>query len=547
MMATDIVERLEIRRSKKKIAIFLTINGFFSAVGFWTVLYGRGPHDYWAFGVLLLLFFMPGTLIYLRQWMRAPRPELVLTNRGLSYSARLRDPISWGDVQRVYLSLRGRSPFFHLFFYPEPARRLHRKGVIAWFRRLIGRRGKEFVFPLQMLDVDPRWLAAYAAAQVDAAKAARPPDPELDAIDAALAEPESAIGARYFAMALSVVLAVLFACELIFKAAPAIDAATPSIVTLFAFGGVSFGAVHEGQWWRLFTAPLLHAGLFHLLGNAVALLIVGSQLERLIGSAWFAGLFAASALAGSLASITFNAPNIVSVGASGGIIGLFAASAVASRHFPPGPMRNRLSSLALQILALSLLQFLLRSQRDLRIDYAAHFGGAVGGAILGLVLLRLWSRDRPRPEGTKFPTAIAAGFFLVAIASGAPIVRGFERAAWLAPDFPVNWEQAKLKSSEALIRYPRDPRVRLARAGLLADQGLDGLAEQELRAALDDTEALNVFGLDHMEARIRLTLASVVSSDRRRRDEARTILLPICRSQLPDNLRGLRASLAVCP
>ena len=46
-------------------------------------------------------------------------------------------------------------------------------------------------------------------------------------------------------------------------------------------------AVHHGQWYRLFTAPFLHANIEHILFNMVTLAIVGSPVEAELGKARF--------------------------------------------------------------------------------------------------------------------------------------------------------------------------------------------------------------------------------------------------------------------
>ena len=44
-------------------------------------------------------------------------------------------------------------------------------------------------------------------------------------------------------------------------------------------------AVHHGQWYRLLTAPFLHANIEHILFNMVTLAIVGSPVEAELGKA----------------------------------------------------------------------------------------------------------------------------------------------------------------------------------------------------------------------------------------------------------------------
>ncbi|WP_245316614.1 rhomboid family intramembrane serine protease [Bradyrhizobium manausense] len=88
--------------------------------------------------------------------------------------------------------------------------------------------------------------------------------------------------------------------------------------------------VGKNEWWRIGLAPLLHGSQWHLIGNCVALFIVGVRLESLIGRGWFSLIFVASALAGEAGSLLGNGSGTVGVGASGAITGLIAALFVAS-------------------------------------------------------------------------------------------------------------------------------------------------------------------------------------------------------------------------
>ena len=159
-------------------------------------------------------------------------------------------------------------------------------------------------------------------------------------------------------LALLAGLIAIFGAELAFGIGPATGLLQPTLKTLVAFGGLLRPLViDKGQWWRLLTAPLLHADLMHILFNGIALFLVGRLAERLIGPAWFAAVFTISALAGSLLSLIVNAPNLVCVGASGGIVGLFAATYTVSFRLPPGALRNKLQARALGTLAPALIPF----------------------------------------------------------------------------------------------------------------------------------------------------------------------------------------------
>ena len=79
-------------------------------------------------------------------------------------------------------------------------------------------------------------------------------------------------------------------------------------------------AVLNGEYWRLLTVVLVHAGILHLAFNMYALYIVGPTVEALYGRWRFLFLYLACGAAGSTASFVFS-DAAVSVGASGAIFG----------------------------------------------------------------------------------------------------------------------------------------------------------------------------------------------------------------------------------
>ena len=62
----------------------------------------------------------------------------------------------------------------------------------------------------------------------------------------------------------------------------------------------------------------------------VCAFLAGYYLEPLIGRRWYAALFATGGLGGALASMLLNPPGVVTVGASGAIMGLLGAAVVLS-------------------------------------------------------------------------------------------------------------------------------------------------------------------------------------------------------------------------
>ena len=98
------------------------------------------------------------------------------------------------------------------------------------------------------------------------------PREQVAALQAPAVAAEIAPGFPYLTAAIIAVLCVLFAGEVMFGVGPWTNLLQPSIATLIAFGGLYRPlVVDSGEWWRLFSAPLLHVGLEHLVLNGVAL------------------------------------------------------------------------------------------------------------------------------------------------------------------------------------------------------------------------------------------------------------------------------------
>lgn len=130
------------------------------------------------------------------------------------------------------------------------------------------------------------------------------------------------------------------------------------------------------EWYRLVSSVFLHSGWLHIGFNMYVLFLLGPPLERLLGHGRFLTLFLVSGIGGSVASYAFSPIRTLSVGASGAIFGLMAAWIVISR---------RLDRDATQVVALLAINVVLGFVLP-GIDWRAHLGGAVTGALVALAL-----------------------------------------------------------------------------------------------------------------------------------------------------------------
>jgi len=151
-------------------------------------------------------------------------------------------------------------------------------------------------------------------------------------------------------------------------------------------GRMDSTAVRAGQWWRIFSAMLLHADVAHLVSNlTLGLVLLGLAMGR-YGSG--TGLLAAylAGAAGNLAGLLLYPEPHYGVGASGMVMGGLGLLAVHSvtllRHGAAGRkyvLRGLLAGLMLFVL------FGLSPETDV----VAHFGGFVAGLVLGGILVTL--------------------------------------------------------------------------------------------------------------------------------------------------------------
>jgi membrane associated rhomboid family serine protease len=160
---------------------------------------------------------------------------------------------------------------------------------------------------------------------------------------------------------------------------------------LWLIGGPAFDpvvnevvGVADGEYYRLLTAAFLHGGVVHLLLNMYALYMFGPLLEGALGRLRFTVLYLVSALGGSAVSYTFSNPGTPSLGASGAVFGLLGAFLVVNRRL------GRDNSSIMVLLAINLGYGFLVPQ----IDWRAHLGGLVTGALVAAAIAYAPSRHR---------------------------------------------------------------------------------------------------------------------------------------------------------
>ena len=350
-------------------------------------------------------------------------------------------------------------------------------------------------------------------------------------------------GFAWLTVGILALLAAVFAAELLVTGSVP-SWLTPDVETLVAMGGLNRKLVVEsGEWYRLFTATLLHANPLHLIFNGIALWMAGAVLEPLFGRWRLIALYVLGALGGSLASIQLNDPSTVSVGASGAIMCLLAAALVATFRLPSGGTRDVMQVQLARVLIPSLLP-LAAVRTSGKVDFGAHLGGALVGLCAGALTLASWPRADPRPRFLGAAVAVAlAG--LGAIGWGGFQVRErYGRYAVSGQLIPKEQmpkpEDAAAQSASLLARYPRDPRARAFRAAAYLSERDGKSAEAQVRAAFAEPEILHT----HFNQGLDLYLHSLLAQSllqQERQAEALEAAKPVCAGPDSSSRQRLRA------
>src|SRR5580765_1807372 len=103
-------------------------------------------------------------------------------------------------------------------------------------------------------------------------------------------------------------------------------------------------AVQRFQVWRLVSYMFLHAGIFHILFNMLALWMFGTELERTWGTRYFLKFYFVTGIGAAVLTVLFSLlpfgfarslQDVNIIGASGAIYGLLLAYAI---YFPERPI-----------------------------------------------------------------------------------------------------------------------------------------------------------------------------------------------------------------
>lgn len=173
-------------------------------------------------------------------------------------------------------------------------------------------------------------------------------------------------------------------------------------------GMILFGAYYKpfiiaGEWWRLLTVGFVHASIWHLLMNMMALYSLGQALETMLGKGKFLLILFGSVLGGSV-FLFASQGNTVTVGLSAGLYGLIVTYVMIVYRMG-GFKIPRVRNSVITTIAINLMINFIPG-----VSWVAH----MGGAITGFVLTGLFVKN-PNGVTNRNPYAFAVTAFVISL------------------------------------------------------------------------------------------------------------------------------------
>ncbi|SHE32195.1 Rhomboid family protein [Psychroflexus salarius] len=148
------------------------------------------------------------------------------------------------------------------------------------------------------------------------------------------------------------------------------------------------GSIKSGDYIRMISSAFLHIDYTHLFVNMLTLYFFADSVIYFVGRIGFILIYIVSLILGNVLSYLFhkNENYYTAVGASGAVIGVLYASIL----FRPDMMLGLFFFIPMPAYVFGIGYLLysiwgMRAKRD-NIGHDAHFGGAMGGFILGIIL-----------------------------------------------------------------------------------------------------------------------------------------------------------------
>ncbi|MEZ4474052.1 MAG: rhomboid family intramembrane serine protease [bacterium] len=144
--------------------------------------------------------------------------------------------------------------------------------------------------------------------------------------------------------------------------------------------GASFGTLTLGpQPWRALTYTMLHAGVWHIGFNAMALYQIGPLVERRFGTSRYLLGWVVGAVAGAVVAALISPPGFV-IGASGAVSGIIGMALLQGHREGTAAGRYLRNEMIKWVVFTALFGLMIGG-----VSHSAHFGGYAGGMLVALL------------------------------------------------------------------------------------------------------------------------------------------------------------------
>lgn len=170
-----------------------------------------------------------------------------------------------------------------------------------------------------------------------------------------------------------------------------------SLVALFVYPPLvqagylkPYRTVRQHTWYELLTSGFLHANLAHLFVNMFTLYFFGPVMERVLGPAYFLGLYLTGLIVAGIPSVIKfrNDPNYATLGASGAVGSVLFAFIFL---FPMESIYLFLIPIPIPafVFAIGYLIYSMYASKQARgkINHEAHVAGAIWGIVYLLIFV----------------------------------------------------------------------------------------------------------------------------------------------------------------
>lgn len=161
---------------------------------------------------------------------------------------------------------------------------------------------------------------------------------------------------------------------------------------VYEAGSLSVLDIMEKQeYYRIVSSMFLHAGMDHIVGNMLFVVILGDMLEQAIGHVRFLFCYMLTGIGGGLCSMLFELTTgdfYHTVGASGAVCGMMGALLVLVIA-----NRGSYGQISLNRMLLAIVYMIYTGVQSPIVNNAAHMGGLLSGILVMAVLQLLCGKQ----------------------------------------------------------------------------------------------------------------------------------------------------------